>query len=42
MISGALTAVEYHIVITDAETGAVKTYDNPERTLKSFLDVNAF
>ena len=39
---GALSDVEYTITVTDAETGAVKTYHNTPGTLASVADVAAF
>ena len=39
---GALSDVEYHITVTDTDTGIVKTYDNPSGTLGSFADTSAF
>ena len=39
---GALTDLEYTITVTDTQTGTVKTYFNPPRTLASVADVKAF
>jgi len=39
---GALSDVGYTITITDTETGAQKTYTNPEGTLASRADTEAF
>jgi hypothetical protein len=39
---GALSNVEYTITVTDTETGAVKTYENPSGTLASHADTSAF
>jgi streptogramin lyase len=39
---GALSNVEYTITVTDTETQQVKTYFNPQDTLASFADTNAF
>jgi photosystem II stability/assembly factor-like uncharacterized protein len=39
---GALSNVGYTITITDTETGAQKTYTNPEGTLASHADTEAF
>ncbi len=39
---GALSDVEYTITVTDTNTGAVKTYNNPAHNLGSKLDLNAF
>ena len=39
---GALTNVEYTIAVTDTETGAVKTYFNPQGQLASVADTGAF
>jgi hypothetical protein len=39
---GALSDVEYTITVTDSETGAVKTYTNPQGQLASVADVAAF
>jgi subtilisin family serine protease len=40
--SGALTDVEYSIVVTDTATGAVRTYFNPSQSLESLADAAAF
>jgi subtilisin family serine protease len=40
--SGALTDVEYSIVVTDTATGAVRTYFNPSGSLASLADAAAF
>ncbi len=39
---GALSDVEYTITVTDTDTGAVKTYTNPQGRLASVADVAAF
>ena len=39
---GALSNVGYTITITDTETQTVKTYVNPEGTLASVADTEAF
>jgi len=39
---GALSNVEYTITVTDTQSGAVKTYRNPDGTLASVADTNAF
>ncbi len=39
---GALSDVAYTITVTDTETGIVKTYDNPQGTLASHADTDAF
>ena len=39
---GALSDLEYTITVTDTNTGAVKTYHNPQGTTASVADVNAF
>ena len=39
---GALSDVDYTITVTDADTGAVKTYHNPRGTLASRADTQAF
>jgi photosystem II stability/assembly factor-like uncharacterized protein len=39
---GALSNVEYTITVTDTETGAVRTYFNPQGTLASVADTSAF
>ncbi len=39
---GALSNVEYTIRVTDMQTGAVKTYFNPQGNLASVADTNAF
>ena len=39
---GALSDVAYTITVTDTETGIVRTYDNPQGTLASHADTEAF
>ena len=39
---GALSNVEYTITVTDTQTGAVKTYFNPQGQLASVADTEAF
>jgi hypothetical protein len=39
---GALSNVQYTITVTDTQTGAVKTYQNPNGNLASGADVAAF
>ena len=39
---GALSDVEYHITVTDTDTGITKTYDNPSGRLGSVADTAAF
>jgi hypothetical protein len=39
---GALSDVEYTITITDTQTGAIKTYQNPQGRLASIADTAAF
>jgi photosystem II stability/assembly factor-like uncharacterized protein len=39
---GALSNVEYTITVTDTQTGAVKTYFNPQGNLASIADTEAF
>jgi photosystem II stability/assembly factor-like uncharacterized protein len=39
---GALSNVEYTLTVTDTETGAVKTYVNPQGQLASVADTAAF
>jgi len=39
---GALSDVEYTITVTDTQTGAVKTYFNPQGQLASVADTAAF
>lgn len=39
---GALSSVEYTLTVTDTETGAVKTYQNPSGRLGSVADTGAF
>ena len=34
--------VEYTLTVTDTQTGAVKTYTNPQNRLASFADTQAF
>ncbi|HTQ80111.1 MAG TPA: hypothetical protein VMM92_08945 [Thermoanaerobaculia bacterium] len=42
VFAGALSDVAYTITVTDTETGAVKTYTNPQGSLASFADTSAF
>jgi virginiamycin B lyase len=39
---GSLTNVEFTLIVTDTQTGAVKTYLNPQGTLASVADTSAF
>jgi hypothetical protein len=39
---GALSNVEYTLTVTDTQTGAVKTYHNPNGRLASVADTGAF
>jgi photosystem II stability/assembly factor-like uncharacterized protein len=39
---GALSDVAYTITVTDTQTGIVKTYENPQDTLASHADTEAF
>ena len=39
---GALSNVQYSITVTDTETGAIKTYENPSGSLASRADTSAF
>ena len=39
---GALSDVAYTITVTDSQTGAVKTYSNPQGHLASNADITAF
>ncbi len=39
---GALSNVQYTITVTDTQTGAVKTYTNPQGTMASAADTAAF
>ncbi|HEX6861822.1 MAG TPA: ELWxxDGT repeat protein, partial [Thermoanaerobaculia bacterium] len=39
---GALSSVEYTVTVTDTETGAIKTYQNPSGRLGSVADTTAF
>jgi hypothetical protein len=39
---GALSNVHYAITVTDTQTGAVRTYDNPSGHLASVADTSAF
>ena len=39
---GSLTDVRFTVTVTDTETGAVRTYVNPQGTQASFLDIEAF
>ena len=40
--SGALSDVEYDVLVTDTTTGQSKTYHNPAGTLASVADTKAF
>ena len=42
VFSGGLSDVQYTITVTDLETGAVQTYQNPFGQLASFADTSAF
>ena len=42
VFAGALSNVAYTITVTDSETGVVRTYENPQGTLQSFVDTRAF
>ena len=42
VFAGALSDVEYTITVTDTQTGAVKTYFNPQGRLASVADTAAF
>ena len=42
VFSGALSSVHYTITVTDLQTGAVRTYENPFGQLESFADTAAF
>ena len=39
---GALSDVQYTITVTDTESGAVRTYENPQGRLASVADTSAF
>jgi hypothetical protein len=39
---GAASNVEYTVTVTDTSTASVRTYFNPEGTLASYADANAF
>lgn len=39
---GALSNVEYTVTVTDMQTGAVKTYFNPQGQMASVADTSAF
>jgi len=39
---GALSDVEYTLIVTDTATGAVRTYTNPQGRLASVADTSAF
>ena len=39
---GAASNIEYTVTVTDTQTGAVKTYFNPQGTLSSIADIQAF
>jgi streptogramin lyase len=42
LFGGALSNVEYTITVRDTVSGQVKSYSNPQGTLASFADTNAF
>lgn len=42
VLYGALSDVEYHIGVTDTQTGQVKTYDNALMHLGGVADIVAF
>lgn len=42
VFGGALSDVQYKITVRDTVSGLVKTYTNPQGTLASFADTNAF
>jgi hypothetical protein len=42
LFCGSLTSVAFTLTVTDTSTGSTKTYTNPEGTLASFADTNAF
>ena len=42
MFIGSASTVEYTVTVTDTATGAVKTYTNPQGTLASYVDLQAF
>ncbi len=42
VFSGSLSNVQYTITVTDMQTGAVQTYENPFGQLASFADTAAF
>jgi hypothetical protein len=39
---GSLTNVEFTLTVTDTQTGAIKTYFNPQGQLASVADTSAF
>jgi len=39
---GSASNIEYTVTVTDTSNGAVKTYFNPQGTLASYADTNAF
>ena len=39
---GALSDVQYTITVTDTQTGAQRTYSNPQGRLASVADTSAF
>jgi hypothetical protein len=39
---GSASTVEYTVTVTDTATGAVRTYTNPQGTLASYVDLQAF
>ena len=39
---GATSNVEYTVTVTDTATGTVRTYTNPQGTLTSYVDLQAF
>jgi hypothetical protein len=42
VFGGALSNVQYTITVRDTVSGQTKTYSNPQGTLASFADTNAF
>ena len=42
VFAGSLSNLHYTITVTDTETGAVRTYENPEGRIQSVADIKAF
>jgi hypothetical protein len=42
VFGGSLSNVAFTLIVTDTQTGATKTYTNPQGQLASFADTSAF